>query len=208
MARLRFRLIPRDAAFFDLFVEHARILVQAAEVMREVVSDGADVAAQVGRLRDLEHQGDDVTRDVMHRLNTSFVTPLDREDIHRLASNMDNVIDHLDEAAQFLHLHNIDKPLPQMRDQAELVVQGARATEEAMKRLPDFRKLASYPEEMNHLEDEGDRVYREAVADLFSGEHKAMDVLKWTSVIEALEGAMDQLEDVANVVEGIALKHA
>ncbi|MGH8935277.1 MAG: DUF47 domain-containing protein [Acidimicrobiia bacterium] len=208
MARLRFRLIPRDEAFFDLFVEHARILVQAAEVMREVVSDGADLAGQVGRLRDLEHEGDAVTRDVMHRLNTSFVTPLDREDIHRLASNMDNVIDYLDEAAQFLHLHNIDKPLPQMRDQAELVVQAARATEEAMKRLPDFRKLASFAEEINHLEDEGDRVYREAVADLFSGEHGAMDVLKWTSVIEALEGAMDQLEDVANVVEGIALKHA
>src|SRR5919108_4766940 len=208
MARRRFRLIPREESFYELFVQQAEILSQGARLLQEIVVDFDDVEAEANRLHDIEHEADEVTHEVMRRLNTTFVTPLDREDIHELASSLDDVMDHMDAAADLLVLHKIEKPLPEMQIQAELLQRGAETTLEAMRSLPHFDRLESYWVEINRLENEGDRVYRRAIADLFGGDFKAMDVLKWKDILDELEAPMDELEDVANSLEGIALKQA
>lgn len=208
MARRRFRLIPREESFYDLFVKDAEILVQAAQILEDIVANYEEVAPKARRLHDLEHEGDEVTHEIMRRLNTTFVTPLDREDIHGLATTLDDVLDHLDAAADLLVLHNIERPLPEMKAQADLLHRASTTTLEAMRSLPAFETLSGYWVEINRLENEGDRIYRQAIADLFSGDFKAMDVLKWKDIIDELEAAMDELEDVANTLEGIALKQA
>jgi uncharacterized protein len=204
----KFRLIPREESFYDLFVKDAEVMVQAAEVLQDIVTNFEDVGSKARHLHDLEHEMDEVTHEIMRRLNTTFVTPIDREDIHELATSLDDVLDHLDAAADLLVLHRIEQPLPEMKAQAELLLRAAKSTEEAMRKLPAFDTLSPYWVEINRLENEGDRVYRQGIADLFSGDYKAMDVLKWRDIIDELEAAMDVLEDVANTLEGIALKQA
>ncbi len=206
---MKFRLIPREESFYDLFVEQAKIVAQAADMLLDIISNfDDDVKPRARRLHDLEHEGDEVTHEVMRRLNTTFVTPIDREDIHELASDLDDVLDHLEAAADLLVLHNIEQPLPEMKAQADLLQRAARTTLNAMEQLPKFDSMADYWVEINRLENEGDRIYRQGVADLFSGDFKAMDVLKWKDIIDQMEKAMDKLEDVANTVEGISLKQA
>jgi uncharacterized protein len=206
MARFRLRL-AREESFFELFVKQAEKLVHAGEVLLDMVTAYENVESKARRLHELEHEADEVTHDILKRLNSTFVTPLDREDIHELASTMDNVMDHMDAASDLLVLHHIEKPLPAMKAQADLLVRAARQTVEALRKLPDFQ-LQEYWVEINRLENEGDKLYRQAIADLFSGDYNAMDVLKWKDVLDALEAAMDELEDVANTLEGIALKQA
>jgi predicted phosphate transport protein (TIGR00153 family) len=208
MAKRRWRLIPREESFYELFVKQAETLVQGAELFQEIVTTYVDTEAKARRLHDIEHEADETTHEVMRRLNTTFVTPLDREDIHELASGLDDVMDHVDAAADLLVLHKIEQPLPEMKAQANLLVSATRTTAEAMRTLPRFDQLSDYWVEINRLENEGDRVYRQATADLFSGDFKAMDVLKWKDIIDELEAAMDDIEDVANTLEGIALKQA
>lgn len=208
MAKRRFRFIPREESFYELFVRQAELLLQGAELLLDIVSTFEDVPAKARRLHDIEHEADEATHEVMRRLNSTFVTPLDREDIHELASSMDDVMDHIDAAADLLVLHKIELPLPEMKSQADLLVKAARTTLEAMRALPGFDQLQSYWVEVNRLENEGDRVHRQAIADLFSGDYKAMDVLKHKELVDELEGAIDGLENVANTIESIVLKHA
>ncbi len=208
MAKRKFRLIPREESFYDLFVQQAEVLLQGAELFADIVGTFDDVAAKARRMHDIEHEADEVTHEVMRRLNSTFVTPLDREDIHELASSMDDVLDHIDAAADLLVLHKIEQPLPEMKAQADLLVRAAATTLEAMRALPHFDQLEAHGVEINRLENEGDRIHRQATADLFSGDYKAMDVLKWKDILDELEAAMDKLEDVANTIEGIALKQA
>src|SRR6266508_4316642 len=198
MPRLRFRLIPRDEGFFELFVRQADQIVASAELLEEMLSSFQDVPAKARRLHDMEHEGDEITHDIMKRLNTTFVTPIDHEDIHQLASQL----------ADLLVLHKIEEPLPEMKAQADVIVRGARSIREALRQLPRYDRLPEHWVEVNRLENEGDRIYRQAVADLFSGDYRAMDVLKWKGVLDELEAATDQLEDVANTLESLALKHA
>ncbi len=204
MARLR--LIPREESFFDLFEEMAGKVQQGAEGLLDLLRDYRDLDIKAGRVVDIEHEGDEITHEMIRRLNTTFVTPLDREDIHELASSMDDVLDHMDAAADLLVLHKIEKPLPEMKAQADLLLRAAETTLEAMRALPAFDRLESYWVEINRLENEGDRSYRRTIAELFSGDYKAMDVLKYKEIIEEIEQAIDRLEDVANAVESIVLK--
>jgi predicted phosphate transport protein (TIGR00153 family) len=208
MARRRFRLIPREESFYDLFIQQGEVLVNGARLLQDIVTNFDGVQEKARRLHDIEHELDEVTHEVMRRLNTTFVTPLDREDIHELGSSMDEVMDHMDAAGDLLVLHQIEKPLPEMQAQADLLVRACRTTLDAMRTLPKFDELRDYWVEINRLENEADRVYRRGIADLFSGDFKAMDVLKWKDIIDELEAAMDEVEDVANTLEGIALKQA
>lgn len=208
MAKRRFRLIPREESFYDLFVQQAVHLVTGSELLRDLVQNFEDVPAKARRMHDIEHEADEATHEVMRRLNTTFVTPLDREDIHELASSLDDVMDHMDAAAELVVLHKIERPLPEMKTQADLLARAAATTVEAMRILPQFDRLEEYWVEINRLENEGDRIYRQGIADLFGGDFKAMDVLKWKDIIDELEAAMDEFEDVANTLEGIALKQA
>lgn len=208
MPKLRFRLVPRDESFYEMFVRLARKVEEAAHAYQDLISDFNEVARKAERMKDLEHEGDEVTHEIMKRLNTVFVTPLDHEDIHRLASGLDDVLDHIEAAADLFVLHKIEQPLPEMKAQADVLVQTCTVTRKALQILPRFRELERHWVEVNRLENEGDRIYRRAIAGLFSGDHKAMDVLKWRDVIDEAEGAIDQLEDVSNMLEAIALKHA
>jgi predicted phosphate transport protein (TIGR00153 family) len=206
--RWRLRLVPRDESFFELFVRQARNIEAAADELRELISDYRDVEARAARIRHLEHEGDEMTHEVMRRLNTVFVTPLDHEDIHKLTSTLDDVLDHIEAAADLFVLHKIEAPLPDMKAQADVLVQATRAVREGLEVLPRYSQLAPHWIEVNRLENDGDRVYRRAVADLFDGDHRALDVLKWKDIIDELEAAIDRLEDVSDVLEAIALKHA
>jgi predicted phosphate transport protein (TIGR00153 family) len=207
MARFRLRL-AREETFFELFVKVAGVLVLGAEQLLDIIGNyDDDRVAKARRLAELEHEADEFTHEIIKRLNTTFVTPMDREDIHGLASTLDDVMDHIDAAAELLVLHKIERPLPEMKSQADLIVRAARTTEQALRRLPDFH-LSEYWVEINRLENEGDKLYRQSIADLFSGDYKAMDVLKWKDISDELEEALDRLEDVANMLEGIALKQA
>jgi uncharacterized protein len=207
---MKLKISNRADAFFELFVASASNLLHGAIELKDLVDDFRDVEMKARRLREREHEGDGVTHEIIRRLNTSFITPMDREDIYLLATALDDVMDAIEAAADLLVLHSIESPLPQMRAQVDVLVEAATQTEQAVKRLSRLRQedLEPYWVEINRLENEGDQLYRHAVADLFGGDHRAMDVLKWKEVIETLEEALDGLENVANVIEAVTLKHA
>ncbi len=205
---MRLRVISAEDSFFDLFEKMAGKVQQGADELLELLKQYSDIDRRTQRVLDIEHEGDEITHLVMRRLNTTFVTPFDREDIHLLATSLDDVLDHIEAAAEYLRLHKIEQPLPQLVVLCETL---ALATSETVKAIPKLRKMRDldhYWVEINRLENEGDRFYRRTIAELFSGDYKAMDVLKLKDVIEEVEGAIDRLEDVANAIEGIVLKQS
>jgi predicted phosphate transport protein (TIGR00153 family) len=199
-------LIPREESFFDLFDQMALKVQQGADELLELLRNYTDIDRKVAKVLDIEHEGDEITHEVIKRLNTTFITPFDREDIHRLASNLDHVLDHCEAAAEYLQLHRIEQPLAATVELAETLAQGCRITAEAMPNLKNMKGLESYWVEINRLENEGDRLFRRTIAALFSGKYKAMDVLKNKDITEEIEAAIDRLEDVANTIEAIVLK--
>ena len=207
---MKLKVSQRPGEFFELFADSASNLRTGAEQLRDLIGDYTNVELKARRIQEREHDGDEITHTIIRRLNTTFVTPIDREDIYALASALDDVMDLVEEAADLFVLHAIESPLPEMKAQADVLVLAAEQTEQAVLSLAkmDVRGLEPYWVEINRLENEGDKLYRRSVADLFSGDHRAMDVLKWKEVIETLEEALDGLENAANIIESIVLKHA
>jgi hypothetical protein len=205
---VRFKIIPSQGGFFELFVQAAQNNHRAAEILRDLFLNYSEREQLRERIREAEHEGDEITHQVMRTLNTTFVTPFDREDIYRLASRLDDVMDHIDAAADFVVLYDASEPLPDLAKQADVLVRTAATAAEAMDKLQTFKGLEKYWVEINRLENEGDSVFRRTVAHLYSGDYKAMDVLKHKDVIDEIEEAIDSLEDIANVIESIVLKHA
>ena len=205
---MRLRIAPQDRSFFELFEQLAGKVSEGAGELLDLLKNYNDLDRRVGKILDIEHQGDELTHQVMRTLNTSFVTPFDREDIHQLATNLDDVLDHIEAAAEYLQLHKIEQPLPQMVSLSETLAEAAGKTADAMPGLRKMKDLEEYWIEINRLENEGDRFYRRTIAELFSGDYKAMDVLKYKDIIEEIEHGLDRLEDVANTVESIYLKHS
>ena len=207
---MKLKVSQRADVFFELFVRSAENLRVAAELLQDLVHDFRDVEVKARRIQEREHEGDQVTHDVIKLLNTTFITPIDREDIYGLATALDDVVDAIEAAADLFVLHSIDMPLPEMRAQVDVLAHASEQTESALREFAKLGKanLEPYWVEINRLENEGDRIYRRAVAGLFSGDHRAMDVLKWKEVIETMEEALDGLENVANVVETVVLTHA
>ena len=207
---MKLRIMQRSGEFFDLFMESARNLVAATELLKDLIEDYQDVETKAQRIKDREHEGDEITHAIIRRLNTTFVTPIDREDIYALASALDDVMDSIEAVADLFVLHRIEEPLPEMKAQTDVLARAAVRTEHALGLLPRMARdgLEPYWVEINELEDEGDRIYRKTVAELFSGEFKAMDVLKWKDVIEELEHAIDGLQKLSNIIESTVLKHA
>lgn len=207
---MRLRVVRGEQSFFDLFEQMAGTVKQGAEELLALLNDYTDLDRKVERVLDIEHEGDEITHDVIRRLNTTFVTPFDREDIHLLASSLDDVLDHIEAAAEYLQLHKIEKPLPQMIALADTLATAATDTAAAMPRLRrmNMNELQGYWVEINRLENEGDRMYRRTIAELFSGDYRAMDVLKYKEITEQIEQGIDRLEDVANAIENIVLKQS
>ena len=207
---VKLRITQRPGEFFDLFLESARNLHTATGLLKDLIEDYHDVEAKAQRIKEREREGDEITHAIIRRLNTTFVTPIDREDIYLLASALDDVLDAIEAVADLFVLHRIEEPLPEMKAQADVLVRGTERTEQALALLPKMARegLEPYWVEISDLEDEGDRIYRKTVAELFSGEYKAMDVLKWKDVIEELEHAIDGLQKLSNIIESTVLKHA
>lgn len=205
---MRIRLIPREKVFFDLFDQSAENLLNAARAYREMVTNFGDAARAHVLIAELEHKGDEITHEIVKRLNTTFVTPIDREDIHQLANDLDDVLDLIEAAADNLLLHGIEQPTPDALAQSETLLKVVESVAGAIKHLRDFKRLEPYWEDIHKLETEADRVYRRAIAQLFSGEHKAIDVLRWKEIYEDVEQATDACERVASHLEAIFLKHA
>jgi uncharacterized protein len=208
--RVKLKVSQRSDVFFDLFEESASNLLAATDELRSLVHEYADVELRARRIAEREHDGDEVTHAIIRLLNTTFVTPLDREDIYGLATALDDVLDAIEAASDLFVLHHIEEPRPEMRAQTEVLHRAAEQTVQAMKAFRNMRRdnLEPYWVEINRLENEGDKLFRRAIADLFSGDHRAMDVLRWKEVIETLEEALDGLENVSNVIESAVLKHA
>lgn len=207
---MKLKISNRSDVFFELFSSSAENVRIAAELLLDLVSDFTDVEVKARRIQEREHEGDTLTHEVIQHLNTTFITPMDREDIYQLATALDDVLDAIEAAGDLFVLHGIAEPRPSMFQQAEVLVRAAKQTEAAVKALEtlDREKLEPYCIEINSLENEGDRLYRRAIADMFGGDHKAMDVLRWKDVSETMEEALDGLENVANIVEAVVLKHA
>lgn len=207
---MKLKVSNRADAFFELFRASADNVKSAAKTLRDLTEDFTDVELKARRIAEREHEGDQVTREIMSLLNTTFITPMDREDIHRIATDLDDVMDAIEAAADLFVLHAIQEPLPVMKAQADVLYRAATQTVEAFREFPKMgkAKLEPYWIEINSLENEGDRLYRHALADLFGGDHRAMDVLRWKEVIEKLEEALNELENVANSIESVVLKHA
>ena len=204
---MRFRLVPTDDVFFALFNDSAANVAECARRLRDLLADPSDPALHE-KIADCEHHGDEIVRAIVQRLNTSFVTPFDREDIHALAEELDDVVDELLEASHRMEIPGITTVLPELREQADLVVECADETVRLVAGLESMKDVQSRLDAIDKLESEGDAVYRRILARLFGGEFEALDVLRWKDVIETMEGALNSLENVSDVVESIVLKHA
>lgn len=203
---LRFR--PVDTTFYDLFTQSAQHLVTGAGLLAEMLSDGTDREDVARRMREAEHQADETTHAIVRRVNSTFVTPFDREDIYSLASGLDDVMDMMDEVVDQILLYEV-KVLPaELSAQVEVIQRCAEITAAAMPQLQSMSSLDEYWIEINRLENAGDKNHRRTLANLFSGEFKAMEVLKLKDIVESLEGAIDAFEKVANTVEQIAVKES
>ncbi|WP_344967503.1 DUF47 domain-containing protein [Salinactinospora qingdaonensis] len=205
---MRLRLTPRDDSYYEMFADSANNLVIAARLLVELISDGADRDAITEKMRACEHAGDERTHAILRRLNESFVTPFDRDDIYRLASCLDDVMDAMDAAVDLIGLYEIDRLPKGIIDQVEVLERAAELTAEAMPRLRSLKDLTSYWIEINQLENRADQIYRRLLAHLFSGAYEALTVMKLKDVIEELEKAADAFESVANTVESIAVKES
>ena len=209
---MRFRLIPRDESFYPLFDEAAENVAECARRLRELLDDLHDgdgsLEEKVARVDDCERHGDEITRQILRRLNSSFVTPFDREDIHALTEEMDDVVDEMLAAADLLVLHNVEKPLPEVTELADILIEAAEVNVALIKKLPRLRGLETELESIDRLESAADKAYRRSVAHLFSGDYKPLNILKWKDVVEAIEASVNAIENISDIVESIVLKHA
>jgi predicted phosphate transport protein (TIGR00153 family) len=202
------RFTPRDTAFYDLLGEGGRNIAASADVLAGLCEPGADRTRIAAAMRDLEHAGDAVTHRILRQLNKSFVTPFDREDIYRLASTLDDVVDAMDEATDFIVLADVGELPALMCDQIRLVQQAAHETADAMARLATLQDLEPYWIKVNELENEADQVHRQLLSQLFGGGYDTLEVLKLRQVADLFEEATDALEHVAHAVETIAVKES
>jgi uncharacterized protein len=209
---VRFRLRPVDNVFYDFFSEAAQNLVTGVGLLAELMLPDADAQAVSERLVEVEHDSDAITHRLYKKINSTFITPFDREDIYRLGSNLDDVMDHLEAVGNLVYLYGLTSlpALPrEMHEMIDVLDRQARLTANAMPRLRGgLKDLDDYWVECNRLENEGDQVYRMLLVRLFSGEYDALTVLKMKEVVEELELACDSFERVANTVETIAVKES
>ena len=206
---MRLRLTPRKDSFYPMFAESGQNLVTGARLLKELLgaarSDRKDIAE---KMRAAEHAGDEVTHAIMRELNESFITPFDREDIYRLASSLDDVMDAMEAAVDLVVLYQIDELPPEVADQVDVIERAAELTAAAMLQLRSMKDLSEFWIELNRLENQADQIYRRLLARLFGGDFDAMTVMKLKEVVDQLEGAADAFEHVANTVETIAVKES
>lgn len=204
-------LLPREDDFFGLFERHAALTVEGAREMQRLVQGGQNVRALAARIKEIEHETDVITHTCVERLHKTFITPLDRDDIHRLITRMDDVMDYIESAAAAVMLYELTDMTVPAKQLADVLLRSTEAVAIAVAGLRNVKRADAILQaciEVNRLENEGDEILRTALADLFRGASDPLLVLKWKEVYEALENATDRCEDVANIIEGVVLEHA
>lgn len=205
------RLLPREEDFFGLFERHAALTVEGAQEMQRLVQGGQNTRVLAARIKEIEHETDVITHACVERLHKTFITPFDRDDIHRLITRMDDVMDYIEAAAISVMLYELVDMTTPARELADVLVRSTEAVAIAvggLKKVKQSDVILKACIEVNRLENEGDEILRNALADLFRGATDPLLVLKWKEVYEALENATDRCEDVANIIEGVVLEHA
>ena len=205
---MAFRFIPREERFFDDFVALAVQIRKGAGLLEEMLAPDRPIWDKADEIKEVEHKCDFITHEVIQRLHRTFVTPLDREDIHTLARTLDDVMDAIDASAAVVRLYQIDRVRPDARELAHLVAISAEQVVIAMKALERRHGVAEPAVEINRLENEADRAHQNAVRRLFEEEQNPVAIIKWKEILDFLEAATDRCEDVANVLEGVVVKHA
>jgi predicted phosphate transport protein (TIGR00153 family) len=204
----RLSLLPRDRTFFDLFIEAGQNTLEAARLLDQTMAVWPDAGDLPKQIVDAEHKGDQITHSIVRRLNSTFVTPIDREDIYGLATQMDDIVDYTEEAADFLGLYKIEAPMAQAQELTRVLVGSCEQLATGLEHLPDFKDLDKYWIEIHRLENEGDRISRDAVASLFSNGIDPMVVIRWKDMFAVLENAIDATETAAQIIEGIVIKNS
>ncbi|MFN8216475.1 MAG: DUF47 family protein [Solirubrobacterales bacterium] len=204
----RFSLLPRDRTFFDLFIEAGHNTVRAARLLDQMMHEWPDAGSLSREILKAEQEGDRITHDIIKRLNSTFVTPIDREDIYGLATQMDDIVDFTEEAADFLGLYKIEAPMEQAVALTGVLVKACEQLAEGLEHLREFKDLDRYWIEIHRLENEGDRISRDAVASLFSNGIDPMVVIRWKDMFAVLEEAIDATENAAQIIEGIVIKNS
>ena len=204
---MRLALTPRTTEFYVLFARAGENALAVAELALRRFADAPASEVRQHEIKELEHVGDEVTREIVELLNTQYITPFDREDIYGLAMAIDDVVDHIDEASELLGVYRIEAPSPQAVRQCELLVGAAEHLSKAVGQLKTLRNVPSHVVELKRLEDEGDVVLREAIAELFEHED-VRTIIRWKDIHEALEEAIDACEEASNVIGNIVLKNA
>jgi predicted phosphate transport protein (TIGR00153 family) len=205
---MRLPFIPREEKFFDLFIDDAANMLAAARMLEELFRNYGERERLAIQLRDIEHTGDTISHDIGHKLEATFVTPIDREDISVLISRIDDIVDLIEEIADTCILYGIQAPTPVALQQAQIIVLQCEQLQSAVDNLRHFKDLSTYWIEVHRLENEGDRIVRHAIAELFDNGQNPIDVIKWKDLYALLEEAIDACEDAANVIERIVVKHA
>jgi len=207
---LRFPFIPREEKFFGLFEQSAKNMVKTAQELKKLLNACDDITESVTRIAELEHQGDTITHQIIAQLHRTFVTPFDREDIVLLAHSLDDVTDFIHAAADAMFIYKIKCPPPRAMELADIIVQAAIEVEKAMPQLRQPKELKQIFQrcvEINRLENMADRVFRSAMGELFDDSTDIAQIIKWREIYEYMESATDRCEDVADVLEGVAIKH-
>jgi len=204
----RFSLLPRDRTFFDLFIEAGKNNVNAARLLDRMMNQWPEDGGLSRQIVEAENEGDRITHEIIKRLNSTFVTPIDREDIYGLATQMDDIVDFSEEAADFLGLYKIEAPMEQAGALTKVLVAACEQLAMGLEHLRDFKDLDKYWIEIHRLENDGDRISRDAVASLFSNGIDPMVVIRWKDIFAVLENAIDATETAAQILEGIVIKNS
>jgi predicted phosphate transport protein (TIGR00153 family) len=204
----RFSLLPRDRTFFDLFIEAGQNTVHAARLLDQMMKVWPDAGTLSQEILQAEQEGDRITHEIVKRLNSTYVTPIDREDIYGLATQMDDIVDFTEEAADYLGLYKIEAPMEQAGALTKVLVAATEQLAAGLEHLRDFKDLDKYWIEIHRLENEGDRISRDAVASLFSNGIDPMVVIRWKDMFAVLEEAIDATETAAQILEGIVIKNS
>lgn len=202
------RILPRDEKFYDMFTGLAKRLSASATLLHEMFLNPTELEAKVAKIKDLEHEADNLTHDIINRIDRTFVTPFDREDIHALASELDDVIDLIDGTARRATIFRIQQTRPAAVVLAEVLARAASTVEEGVADMKNAKHVYAVSEKLKILEEEGDAVYHDAMGALFKEGGDALEVIKWKDLYDKIEDALDQCEDVGNVLQSIALKNA
>jgi uncharacterized protein len=201
-------LVPKDRVFFDLFYESGQNTLRAARLLKEMLENWPDEKGLAREILLAEQEGDRITHDIVRRVNATFVTPIDGEDIYGLATELDDIVDYIDETADFMGLYKIEAPMEQALQLADVLVSACEQLAGALENLRGFKDLEKYWIEIHRLENDGDRLYRDAVASLFANGIDPMVVIRWKDLFAVLERAIDATESAAHILEGIVIKNA